>query len=417
MNNKMMFILTRLLLVAFFVSASFAYASSEHGHEEQHEEQATGPHGGILLEKDGLALELSIYEVGVAPEMRVYAYQHDEPMSIDSAELEVTDLEVTLTRLGSKVQTLSFIADDNYLVSEQTVPEPHSFDVEVSARINKVPYQWQFEQHQGRTKLSARAINSANISTLKAQGGSIASKETLFGVITPTTERQFTVMSPYSGVVENILVTIGDTVTKGQALLTVKNSKTLQSFTITSPAAGVITEQFVNAGTLASEQPLLEVVDLSKVWVELSAFPENIEAMAVGQTAKVYDLHKHLEAVGEVFYLAPMMTGGHIARARVLINNQNGHWRPGMHVKADIITGTKQVAVRIGQQALQTMMNKPVVFTRFGDTFEAQPVTLGLSNDSWVEVISGLSVGDEYVIENSYVLKADVLKAGASHAH
>lgn len=413
----MTFILPRLLLMMAFLSTSFAYASSEHGHDEQHQEQATGPHGGMLLEKDGFALELSIYEVGVAPEMRVYAYQHDEPMSVDSAAFEVTDFQVTLTRLGNKVQTLSFIADDSYLVSEQTVSAPHSFDVEVSASINKTQYQWQFEQHQGRTKLSERAIKSANISTVKATSGSIESKETLFGVITPTTKRQFIVMSPYSGVVENILVTIGDTVTKGQALLTVKNSKTLQSFTIKSPAAGIISEQFVNAGTLASEQPLLEVVDLSKVWVELSAFPENIEKIAVGQTAKVYDLHKHLETKGEVFYLAPMMTGGHIARARVLIDNKEGHWRPGMHVKSDIITGTKDVAVRINKQALQTMMNKPVVFTRFGGIFEAQPVTLGHSDENWVEVISGLSVGDDYVIENSYVLKADVLKAGASHAH
>lgn len=412
MNKKITFILTRLLLAVTLASATFANASAEHGHGHEEQEQATGPHGGILLEKEGIALELSIYEIGVVPEMRVYAYQDDEPISVDNFSLAVT-----LTRLGNKTQTLSFIADKNYLVSEQAVSEPHSFDVAVKARIKNQQYQWQFEQHQGRTHLSERAIKSAAIKLSQAVTGNIESKETLFGVIAPTTERQFTVMSPYAGVVENILVAIGDTVTQGQALLTVKNSKTLQSFTIKSPAAGVITEQFVNAGTLASEQPLLEVVDLSQVWVELSAFPENIEAMAVGQTAKVYDLHKHLKTTGEVFYLAPMMSGGHIARARVLISNPDGHWRPGMHVKADIITNTQQVSVRIAKQALQTMMNKPVVFTRFGDAFEAQPVTLGASDENWVEVVSGLSAGDEYVIDNSYVLKADVLKAGASHAH
>jgi len=49
--------------------------------------------------------------------------------------------------------------------------------------------------------------------------------------------------------------------------------------------------------------------------------------------------------------------------------------------------------------------------------FEVRPVTLGAKNSEWVEVIAGLSPGSEYVTVNSYVIKADILKSGASHAH
>jgi cobalt-zinc-cadmium efflux system membrane fusion protein len=149
----------------------------------------------------------------------------------------------------------------------------------------------------------------------------------------------------------------------------------------------------------------------------MSAFPENIERLQVGQRAKVYDLHDHEKSIGEISYIAPQMSGGHIARARAIIDNNEGHWRPGMHVKADIEIGEFSVAVAVKVDALQTMENNTVVFEREGNRFEVRPIELGEKDDQWVEVLSGLKAGNEYVSENSFILKADILKSGASHDH
>jgi cobalt-zinc-cadmium efflux system membrane fusion protein len=46
-----------------------------------------------------------------------------------------------------------------------------------------------------------------------------------------------------------------------------------------------------------------------------------------------------------------------------------------------------------------------------------RPVKLGAKNSEWVEVLQGLSPNSEYVTQNSYVIKADILKSGASHSH
>ena len=35
----------------------------------------------------------------------------------------------------------------------------------------------------------------------------------------------------------------------------------------------------------------------------------------------------------------------------------------------------------------------------------------------WVEILGGLDPGARYVTENSYVIKADIEKSGASHDH
>ena len=46
-----------------------------------------------------------------------------------------------------------------------------------------------------------------------------------------------------------------------------------------------------------------------------------------------------------------------------------------------------------------------------------RPLELGKSDDEYVEVLAGLTPNTEYATTNSYVIKADILKSGASHDH
>ena len=275
----------------------------------------------------------------------------------------------------------------------------------------------QHDEGENMVELTEQAILANGIKTEHAGSGKIIQHDTLFGVVAPTIDNTFTIMAPYQGIVEEVFVEIGDRVTKNQPLLKVQNRQTLQNYTIKSPADGEVTERLIAQGQLALDQSLLTIINLKQVWVELSAFPENIEKLQIGQSADIYDLHQHLNTSGKVSYIAPMMTGGHIARARVLINNRDGHWRPGMHVKADVKTAEITSQLRIKQTAIQNLRDENVVFVKTANRFEARHVTLGEANRAWVSVIEGLNAGEVYVTENSYILKADILKNGASHAH
>ena len=51
------------------------------------------------------------------------------------------------------------------------------------------------------------------------------------------------------------------------------------------------------------------------------------------------------------------------------------------------------------------------------DTYEIRPLELGRSDGNLTEVLGGLQAGDRYVVENSYLIKADIEKSGASHDH
>ena len=93
------------------------------------------------------------------------------------------------------------------------------------------------------------------------------------------------------------------------------------------------------------------------------------------------------------------------------------HWRPGMHIKATVLVDAQEVVLAVHKSAIQSFRDMPVVFARFGDTFEVRMLEFGIESDDYIEVTSGIKAGTEYVTSNSYTLKADVLKDGASHDH
>jgi cobalt-zinc-cadmium efflux system membrane fusion protein len=88
-----------------------------------------------------------------------------------------------------------------------------------------------------------------------------------------------------------------------------------------------------------------------------------------------------------------------------------------MFVTGDLVVGKKEVPVAVRQEGIQTFGQWQVVFAKFGDTYEIRPLELGVTNSEWTEVTSGLTAGTEYVTKNSFTIKADILKHGATHDH
>ncbi len=388
--------------------------AEEQGFHDDHEVDAVGKKGGKLLTKDDLSVEITMFETGVPPEMRIYLYQNGKAIAPDAAKVKVV-----LDRLGGKQDTIQFTPESDYLVSSATIKEPHSYDVTVSADFKGKNYQWHYDNHEGRAEISDRFIQKAGIKTEKVRARTIIQTEPLFGIIAPVQDSIYQAFAPYPSLVRKVHVELGDKVTKGQKLVSLTNTETLQSYTVDSQVAGIVTERWAVSGEKVIDQPLLQVTDLSTVWVELSAFPEAVEKLKPGQTVTVNDLHGHEKASGKLIYIAPVMTGGHIARARAVINNAEGYWRAGMHIKAQVEVGKKQAALSVKRSALQTFRDTPVVFAKFGNTFEVRMVDVvdASGTSEYVEVLDGIRSGTAYVTENSFVLKADILKGGASHAH
>lgn len=410
-------ILSRFLklgLLLLSVSIPLAHAASE---AAEVAEPAKGPHGGRLFEKDGFAVEISIFESGVPPEMRVFSYAKNQPVAPKDVQLSVR-----LSRLDGEQNQLTFTPEADYLLGNATIVEPHSYAVAVKAVHQGKTYAWQYDSFEGRVELNDRMLNLTGIKTERATARLMTQKLHLFGVIAADPSRQYRIQSPYNAEVQQVLVELGQSVSAGQPLVKLMNTNTLKTFVVKAPASGVVTSRLVNpgqvvAGGTGAAEVMLEVVDFSQVFVELSAFPNDINQLKTGQRVNVFDMHQAEQSQSNISFIAPAMTDGHIARVRAVVDNKNGHWRPGMHVNADIVVAEREVPLAVRKSAVQSFRDMAVVFAKYGNTFEVRMLEFGIEDDEYIEVISGLKPDTEYATENSFLLKADVEKDGASHDH
>jgi cobalt-zinc-cadmium efflux system membrane fusion protein len=196
-------------------------------------------------------------------------------------------------------------------------------------------------------------------------------------------------------------------------------SGSLILYEIRAPIDGVITEKNIAAGeVLKDDANIFVVADLSTVWVELTVYAKDLNAVRTGQHALVKATAFNAEATGTLSYVGSVVGDQtRTAKARLVLPNRKGLWRPGLPVNVNLVADEIEVPVAVAADAVQTLRDWTVVFGRYGDQFEARPITLGRSDGKTVEVLNGLNPGERYAASNSYLIKADIGKAGASHDH
>ncbi len=382
-----------------------------HGHDDHEEgEIAKGPHNGRLLVDDHFELELSIFEQGVPPEYRVWA-------SIDDKSILPEDLKlsVQLTRLGGIVDQFTFVKQNDFLRSQQTVKEPHSFDVLVKAEYKNRQYQWNFPSYEGRVELSREMAEASGVTTAIANAGDIDKKITLYGKLVVAPEFQRIIKGRFPGVVKRINVVPGDFVNAGDILLSIEANDSLSIYNITAPIAGKVAERHINPGEISESNPLIRIVDDRRLTALLHVFAKDGIHIKAGQVAVIQ--HQQQQIVSKVESILPDIDHSSTSLVRIAVDNQQQKWLANEAVVAEISVEKIPVALRVDNRALQKFRDWQVVFIKVGDTYEIRPLELGKTDGQFTEVVSGLNQGDEYVVENSYLLKADLEKSGASHDH
>lgn len=492
--------LTALVAALSLAAGALILGTGQHaGHDDAHGHGAStghdstdpkGPRGGRLLEKQGFALEVTIFEKGVPPEFRVYAYENGRP--IDPAGIS---LQATLSRLGRPPESIEFRAQAGYLRGERVVTEPHSFAVTLEARRGEQSYQWTFEQFEGRVTMTDATAQAAGILVGVAGPAQVRTSVSLRGEVRIDQHRMVRVSAQVPGVVTRALPRLGDRVRRGdviaslrsaalgelrseflatrersalartnleretrlfeekisaeQDLLTARQASAeaaiahrnarqklvslgvspgaiearddadLSRLELRAPIDGVVIERRAADGQAVGPDEVLYVVaDLDSVWVDLTVPPADLDAVRPGQRATVRSAATGASAQGEVFYLGALVgEQTRTATARVRLPNKDGRWRPGLFVDVELVREERKVPVAVPPAALQRLRDWTVVFVRHGEVFEARPVQTGRRDAHHVEIIEGLAPGDRFAAANSFLLKADLGKAGASHDH
>lgn len=385
----------------------------EHGAESP-EQFERGPHRGRLLSDGDFAVELQIFEEGVPPQYRVYGYQRSNPIS--PSEFSAS---VHLSRLDSQPEQFVFKPVGDFLTSDQEVREPHSFDVEVQAQYEGKPHVWKFSSYEGRTTIPDAIARHSGVVAENVGERAMKTELRVRGKILPSEHRIAHVIPRFAGVVREGRKHIGDPVEKGEVLAIIESNQSLQPFEVRSPISGQVINGHLILGEFVPEnQWVFIVADLSEVWADF--FVPLSDRMSVKERQKVLVSSADSSVImeGEVSYIAPFADEKSQSQlVRVVVPNRSHAFLPGMFVTGDIVTEQYVAPTVIKRSALQTFRDWQVVFIKVGETYEARPVTVGRTDGEWVEITQGLKAGQAYVAENAFLIKADILKSGASHDH
>lgn len=193
---------------------------------------------------------------------------------------------------------------------------------------------------------------------------------------------------------------------------------------IRAPIGGTVVERGVTLGeTVNPEQSHLFVVaDLRQLWLLVEVPPAQAAALKAGQSVTLSDPATGRNAVAALDYVSPVASpGARTIRARAVVDNRSGSWRPGMFVTAKLPASAAVVrSVAVPAEAVQDIGGQPMVFVPVpgeANTFEAREVAVGPEVDGWTPVKSGLVDGEALVVRGGFLLKAELGKAMAGHDH
>lgn len=274
------------------------------------------------------------------------------------------------------------------------------------------------EETADGTRISDKAAKRAGITLREAQGATINHTVPLTGRIGLNENTTVNLRARFPGVVRNVNVALGQRVRAGDVLATVESNESLRTYDIKAPSAGVVLARDTNPGDIAGDNVLFRIADLSNVWAEFHVFSKDMPSIIQGQQIKIHTLDERHQTDAVLDLLLPTVDRlSQTVIALSVLPNSDGFWRPGMIVEGDVTVATRDASVAVPISAIQIIEDHTVVFVRENDTYTAQPVRLGLSDDRMVEVVEGLPAGTQYVASGSFVVKADIGKNTAKHSH
>lgn len=390
-----------------------AESAAEQGEAAEAGDYERGPHNGRMLHNGDFALEMTVFEEGVEPEYRLYAYRDNKPIAPDKVKASVT-----IKRLDGETTTFAFRPEDGYLRGLSVLVEPHSFDVAVTASSGSKQHKWSFPSYEGRTTIDPAAARAAGIKTERVGPTAIGETTELIGRVELDPAATAEVGAKYPGPVMAVYRNVGDRVGKGTLLARVESSDSLQTYSIYSPTSGIITQRNTNVGDIAGSEPMFVVSDPSRTIATFPVFPREMERVRAGQPIQIRGLEGNRTQGSTIRDFLPIADAAtQAATARVTLPNRDGFWRAGMSVRGEVTIDQRTVPLAVKTAGLQAFRDFTVVFAKVGNTYEVRMLKLGTQGPEWTEVLSGIKLGQEYVTDGSFVIKADIEKAGASHDH
>jgi len=224
--------------------------------------------------------------------------------------------------------------------------------------------------------------------------------------------------SEAAGRVEQVFVSVGQRVNRGQAIATVDPSRpgmTFQTHTVTSPVAGTVVALPVQVGmTISQAVPLARISSGNALEVRLFVAERFISRMSGGLPAEISLAAWPGEIFrGQISEIAPTLDPiSRTMEIRVRVNAPGDRLRAGMFANVRLITERRENVVKIPASAMIARFGGQHVYVVEADPENDEfsiavrrPVVPGILVDGMVEIQSGLEPGDEIVSRGQTMLE------------
>ena len=164
---------------------------------------------------------------------------------------------------------------------------------------------------------------------------------------------------------------------------------------------------------------LLKITSLNQVWVEAQLYSNEISGIAENKIFQVFSESNPEEVYkGILVYNNPIVEEGkRIHLLKIRVTNSSGKLIPGTLVS---VIPEKSIAniLTVPKSAVLLEKMKTVWVLAHDNTFEQRMVETGAENKFWIEITSGLKLGDIVVAEGAYLISSEfILKSGAGQRH
>jgi HlyD family secretion protein len=195
-----------------------------------------------------------------------------------------------------------------------------------------------------------------------------------------------------------------------------RHTRDLTKFTVQAPIGGLVVMNSIwRSGDFGQiqvgdqvwpGQPFMKIVDTNSMQVEAQVNQVESENLRIGQPARVnFDAFPELSLSGKVHSVGAMAVGGwrenyYIRTLPVVISIQGSDSRviPDLSASGDVILDRKENTLIAPLEAVRSEGGKQIAYVKQGDQFSAREVKLGTSNNTRVEILAGLSAGDEVAL-------------------
>ncbi len=191
-----------------------------------------------------------------------------------------------------------------------------------------------------------------------------------------------------------------------------RTGKTKKTITFYSPFEGIAVEKHAFAGKyMQAGQLLYRIADLSKVWVYVFVYQNQIHCTFEGQQATLHLANlPDRDFYGKVIYIYPYLNPkNRAAKVRLEFENPDLLLKPGMYASVFLEPHRMGIGIKIPQTAtLQTGERSLVYLVEPGNKFRAQQITMGMELDGgMMHVLTGLKAGQQIVASPSFLMDSE----------